>query len=67
MNGKLISDSIADFEVLANELKCFYSVLLHYKVNLEYSSGEVIRDMIDRRLTKKCAQNLQILFVQKEL
>ena len=39
MNGKTITDSIADFEVLANELKCFHSVLLHYFVNLEYFSG----------------------------
>ena len=67
MNGKQISDSIADFEVLANELKCFYSVLLHYNVNLEYFSGEVVRDIIDCRLTKKIAQFLQILFVQKDL
>ena len=42
MNGKVISDTIADFEVLANELKCFHSVLLHYDVNLEYFSGEVV-------------------------
>ena len=42
MNGKLISDTIADFEVLANELKCFHSVLLHYDVNLEHLSEEVV-------------------------
>ena len=34
MGGKQISDSIADFEILANELKCFHSVLMHYKVHL---------------------------------
>ena len=53
MNGKAITDSIADFEVLANELKCFHSVLLHYSVNLEYFSGKVVWDVIARRLFKK--------------
>ena len=57
MNGKVISDTIADFEVLANELKCFHSVLLHYDVNLEYFSGEVVRDIIACLLTrKKCTE-----------
>ena len=43
--------------MLANELKCFCSVLLHYKVNLECFSGEVVRDILDRRLSKKmCAE-----------
>ena len=57
MNGKIISDSIADFEVLANELKCFYSVLLHYDVDLQYFSGEIVQDIIARRLSKKmCAE-----------
>ena len=53
MNGKTTSESIADFEVLANELKRFHSVLMHYNVNLEYFSGEVVRDIIARRLSKK--------------
>ena len=52
MNGKIISDSIDDFEELANELKCFYSVLLHYNVNLQYFSGEVVQDIIAPRLSK---------------
>ena len=34
LNGKPITDSIADFEVLSNELKCFHSVLIHYNVNM---------------------------------
>ena len=42
MNDKVVSDTIADFEVLANELKCFHSVLLHYSVNLEYFSSEIV-------------------------
>ena len=49
----MITDSIADFEVLANELKCFHSVLLHYDVNLQYFSGEIVRDIIARRLSKR--------------
>ena len=53
LNGKTITDSIADFEVLGNELKCFYSVLLHYDVNLQYFSGEIVRDVIARRLSKR--------------
>ena len=53
MNSKAVSDSIADFEVLANELKCFHSVLLHYSVNLEYFSGELVRDIVARRLSKR--------------
>ena len=57
MNGKIISDSIADFQVLANELKCFQSVLLHYDVNLQYFLGEVVQDVIAYRLSKRmCAE-----------
>ena len=53
MNGKVVSETIADFEVLANELKCFYSVLIHYSVNLEYFSGELVRDVVTRQLSKR--------------
>ena len=53
LNGRSITDSIADFEVLANELKCFHSVLLHYDVNLQYFSGEIVRDIIARQLSKR--------------
>ena len=42
MNGKTTSDTIADFEVLANELKCFYSVLLHYDVDLLSSPYKIL-------------------------
>ena len=35
LNGKAFTDSIADFEVLSNELKCFHSFLIHYDVNLQ--------------------------------
>ena len=38
LNGKTITDSIADFKVLTNQLKCFHSVLIHYEVNLQYFS-----------------------------
>ena len=44
MNGKLITDAIADFEVLSNKLKSFHSVLLHFKVTSEYFSGKVVRN-----------------------
>ena len=53
LNGKTITDSIADFEVLSNELKCFHSVLKHYNVDLQYFSGEIVRDIIARRLPKR--------------
>ena len=53
MNGKAVSDSIADFEVLANELKCFHSVLLHYSVNLVYFSGELVQDIVARRASNR--------------
>ena len=57
MNGKTITDSIADFEVLANELKSFHSVLLYYSINLQYFSGEVVQDVIARCLSKRmCAE-----------
>ena len=57
MGGKRISDSIADFEILANELKCFHSVLMHYDVNLEYFSGEVVKEILEHRLSvKMCAE-----------
>ena len=52
MNDKLITYTIADFEGLSNDLKSFHSVLVHYKVTSEYFSGEVVQDILDRRLTK---------------
>ena len=52
INGKLIADTIADFKDLSNDLKSCQSVLLHYGVTSEYFSGEVVRDILDRRLTK---------------
>ena len=67
MNGKLNSDLIADFEIHANELKYFHSVLLHYKVNLEYFSGEVVKEILERRLSKICMQSLLIVYVLKML
>ena len=48
MNGKLIADTISDFEHLSNDLKRFHSVLLYYGVTSEYFSGEVVRDTLDR-------------------
>ena len=65
ISGKQISDSIADFEILANELKCFHSVLLHYKVNLEYFSGEVVKEILERRLSKKKCELRPILRIRK--
>ena len=35
LNGKTLSDSIADFEILSYELKCYHSILIHYKVDLQ--------------------------------
>ena len=52
LNGKQINDSIAYFEIFTNELKSFHSVLLHYKVTSEYFSGEVVKEILDRRLSK---------------
>ena len=53
LNGKPITDSIADFEVLSNELKCFHSVLIHYNVNLQYFSGEIVRDVVAHCLSNR--------------
>ena len=53
MDEGRISDSIADFEIIANELKCFHSVLMHYDVNLEYFSGEVVKEILEHRLSAK--------------
>ena len=36
--GKVLVDSIADFEVLSNELKCYCSVLEHFSVDMQYYS-----------------------------
>ena len=58
MNRKLINDSIADIEKLANELKCFHSVLVFYKANLEYFSGEVVKTILEKRLSKKIRAEL---------
>ena len=67
LNGKVITDSIADFEVLANELKCFHSVLLHYDVNLQYFSGEIVRDIIARRLSKRMGAEFMKFIRSKSL
>ena len=53
LSGKTISDSIADFEILSNELKCYHSVLLHYEVDLQYFSCEVVRDIISCHLSNR--------------
>ena len=53
LNGKSNTDSIADFEVLSNELKCFHSVLIYYEVNLQYFSGDIVGDVITRHLSKR--------------
>ena len=45
-------DTIADFEGLSNDLKSFSSVLKHYKVTSEYFSGEVVKDILERRISK---------------
>ena len=34
-------------------LKCFHSVLIHYEVNLQYFSGDIVRDVISRCLSKR--------------
>ena len=39
--------------MLGNGLKCFHSVLLHYDVNLQHFLGEIVRDVIARRLSKR--------------
>ena len=52
MGCKEVSDTIADFERLANELKSFSSVLKHYQVTSEYFSGEVVTDILERRISK---------------
>ena len=55
--GGRISDWVADFEILANEQKCFHSVLIHCEVNLEYFSGEVVKEILEHRLSAKmCAE-----------
>ena len=60
LNGKQIAESIADFEVLANELRYFHSVLIHYNVNLEYFSGEAVPDSLDRCLSKRLCMEFTI-------
>ena len=52
MGGKVIADTIANFEGLLNDLKSFSSVLKHYEVTSEYFSGEVVEDILERRMTK---------------
>ena len=42
-----------DFEKLANELKCFHSVLLFYDANLEYFSGDLVKNNLGKPSFKK--------------
>ena len=42
MEGKLVTDAIADFDGLSNDLKSFHSVLVHYKVTSGKFSGNVV-------------------------
>ena len=67
LSGRTISDSIADFEVLSNELKCYYSVLNHYAVDLQYFSCEVVRDIIARRLSKRMSAEFTKMIQRKGL
>ena len=52
MGGMEVTDTIADFESLSNDLKSFSSVLKHYKVTSEYFSREVVKDILERRISK---------------
>ena len=52
LGGKVIADKIADFEQLSNELKNFNSVLNYYNVTSEFFSGEVVTDVLERRISK---------------
>ena len=52
MGGKVITDTIADFEGLSNDLKSFSSVLKHYNVTSKYFSEKVVKDILERRMSK---------------
>ena len=52
MGGNVIVDTIADFKGLSNDLKSVSSVLKHYDVTREYFSVEVVKDILERRMSK---------------
>ena len=52
LGGKEIANTIADFEQLSNELKNFNSVLKYYNVTSEFFSGEVVTNVLERRISK---------------
>ena len=52
MNGKLITDTIAHFVALSNDLKSFHSIFVHYGVTSKYFSSEVVQHILHHRLTK---------------
>ena len=65
--GKTLVDSIADFEILSNELKGYCSVLEHYEVDLQYYSCEVVKDIVSRRMSKRSGAEFSKLIQRKGL
>ena len=67
LSGKALYDSIADFEVLSNELKCYCSVLEHFSVDIQYYSCEVVKDIVSRRMSKRSGAEFAKLIQRKGL
>ena len=67
MSGKQTTDLIADFEVLANELKSLNFMLLYYKVTSEYFSGEAVKEILDRHLSKNTCKEFTSFMNSKSL
>ena len=51
--GIPVDDSIADFEKLANKFKCFHAVILYYNANMEFYSSDLVKSILDNRLSIK--------------
>ena len=66
-NGKLIYDCIADFEKLAIKLKCFHAILLYYKTDIEFYFKEMVKKVLEDRLSKKMSTEFILFYVLKNL
>ena len=51
LSGKKLSDTVADFEKLSNELKRYCAVLNYYDVDTQYLANDVVRDIVHRRMS----------------
>ena len=67
LSGKKLSDTVADFEKLSNELKRYCAVLNYYDVDTQYLANDVVRDIVHRRMSTYSGREFSKLIQRKGL